>query len=109
MSDEVFHLAPFLTLNHYTISPVYDSPIHLPDQRHQIPRDRSARPTSSQKPDDPEVWDYISQPLKGSEDDSGVDDDPPDRHEVSFQPCFCWHSDNVVLFLGTSPHHSLPV
>ena len=31
ISDEVFHLAPLLMLDHHTISPVYYSPIHLPD------------------------------------------------------------------------------
>ena len=87
ISDEVFHLAPLLTLDHHTISPVYYSPIHPPDltqHHHEIPRDHSVHPPASpHNPHHPEALDDISQPLEGSEDNSG-DNDPPHHHNVSF-------------------------
>ena len=98
--DEVFHLAPFLTLNHHTISPIYYSVIHTPDlgsEHHPISRDHSIHPLASpHNSNHLKAQDDLSQPLKGSEDES-MDNDPFHHHDVSFQPS----SPSLIIYILT--------
>ncbi|KAF8449212.1 hypothetical protein L210DRAFT_3640836 [Boletus edulis BED1] len=93
ISDEVFHFAPFLTLDHHTISPVYY--VIAPDLRsehHPISHDHSIHPPASpHDPNYPEAQDDLSQPPEGSNGESRDndvfhhDDEPEEvRHIV---PC----------------------
>ena len=114
--DEVFHLAPFLTLNHHTISPIYYSVIHTPDlgsKHHPISHNHSIHPLASpHNSNHLKARDDLSQPLEGLEDES-MDNDLFHHHDVSFQPS----SPSLIvyiltcMYIGTRrcmPHHSLP-
>ena len=87
LSDNIFHLSPFLLLDQHTIYPIYYTaqvPMDLTQHQQQIPHDPSVSPpTSPLDQKHPETLDdSFSQPLDewdgGDEEDNG-----PPWHNVS--------------------------
>ena len=64
--DEIFHFAPFLTLDHHMIFLIY----YLLGQPHPVPPNHSIHSLSSSDSNHPRIRDDIPQPLAASEDDS---------------------------------------
>ena len=87
LSDDIFHLSPFLSLDQHTISPIYYTaqvPTDLTQHQQQIPCDPSVSPpTSLLNQKHPETLDdSFSQPLN-KRDRGDEEDNSPPWHNVS--------------------------
>ena len=76
ISDEIFHFAPFSTLDHHTISLIY-YPLGQP---HPVPPDHSIHSLSSSDSNHPRIQDDIPRPLTASEDD--LEDGAPQQTSI---------------------------